>query len=207
MKKVDMFKADRQMAVRVAEYMRTKVWGITLKTRLKKELASYEEQLKIIADPEQRVMTAEEAEGFRRRVEARAKFAKEKFDAQMKEEARFELTDADKAFYAAYKGADTDDKIKQAIVAWAKVYDLDLTGTDLLAELFRAISGARKLGASAIIRSEATKFTDDKRTKNDVLSILYGRMAEKMLEAGTLKPQAIPEDIREYYAPKSRKNK
>lgn len=204
-KKVDMFQASKEMGTRVSEFMRTQVWGITLRTRLRKEVEGLEakignlETLKgsILDDGDKLKVLAEQ---YQSEIEEK----KEKVAQQIEDEATFTFTKADNEFFSAYKKADSRSGVGEAIKGWTETYNLKLDDTDFLEVLVEAISGSSRLGASGIIRSGATKFTKDKRSKKDVLIVLYGKLAEKMLAVGTLKPEQIPEDIRKAYAPKKK---
>ena len=199
MKKTDLFAANKDMSSRVADYMRIKVWNVTIKARLEKA----------IKDGEQRIETLEGLAHDTGKdyseaiadVEKVVEDAKANYKKLVEEGEKFELTENDKEFYANYK-KDTVAK-EAAIVKWFKKYGLDLKADeDLVVDLADAISGARKLSGRGIVRANAEKFTDNVRTKNDVMTVFYGRLSERMLEAGTLKPEAIPEDVRAFYAPK-----
>lgn len=202
-KNVDLFQADRKMAERVADYMQKKVWGITLKVYLKKEVEKLENSIKGLENCRGSIVgtNVDDAIGQLRNKIAEAQ---EKTAKQIKEEARFEWTDADNAFFKAYKSADTQAQIYTALEKWFATYHLEVANTKLEESIVDAIRGERNATSRTIIRSGAEKFTEQKRTKNDVLKLLYGKLAERMLQAGTLKPASIPEEIREFYAPKKR---
>ena len=205
-KKVNMFQADKEFSARVNEFMRCKVWNITLKTRMRKEVEGLEVKIQnveslrgSIIDDGDKIDQMKAA--YREEIAATEK----KYQEQLEQEAKFDYTDADRLFYKAYSAAkDTADVLK-ALQEFCGTYGLTITDTNFEQELLDIIGGGARLGASAIIRSKATKFTKDKRSKVDVLTLLYGRIAEKMLEAGTLKPQDIPADIAKAYAKKSSK--
>lgn len=198
MKRTDLFAASREMATRVGDYMRIKVWNVTIKTRLDKALKDGKARIETLEGLAQD--TGKDYEEAIADIKEVMDQAKAKYDELVKDGEKFELTENDKEFYANYK-SDMDNKA--AIVKWFKKYELEVTADDeLVVDLANAISGARKLNNRGIVRANAEKFTDNVRTKNDVLTVFYGRLSERMLEAGTLKPEAIPEDVRAYYAPK-----
>lgn len=198
-KKVNLFDANKTMSERVSAFMRVKVWGITLKARLEKALRDGEariEAFESLAKDTGKDYT-EVIEDAKQVVED----AKAKYKAAVKDAEKFEFTKADNDFYKAYK----DGKLEAGIIAWFKKYGLEVDGdTNLVQTEVEALKGARKLGGRAIVRANAEKFTDDTRTKNDILTVFYGKLAEAMLEAGTLKAEQIPEDVREFYAPKKK---
>lgn len=207
MKKTDLFKADKAMSERVAEFMRTKVWGITLKARFKKEteetLASIEGLKKLDGS-----VLADKGKESIEALENHLVELEEKVSKQLKEEAKFDYVDNDKTFYKSYKDAENDEEVINAIIGWFATYNLTVTkDNDIVISIFDAISGKKRASASAIIRSNATKFVENKRTKTDVIGLLYGTLSERMLEVGTLKPTAIQDDVREFYAPKKKSNK
>lgn len=207
MKKTDLFKADKAMSERVAEFMRTKVWGITLKARCKAEIEKAEASIEglknlggsVLADKGKDSITA---------LEAHIVELQNKLSEQLKEEATFDLTENDKTFYKSYKDAESEDVVVGAIITWFGAYNLTVAkDNDIVVSILDAISGKKRASARVIIRSNATKFVEEKRTKTDVIGLLYGTLAERMLEVGTLKPTAIQEDVREFYAPKKKESK
>lgn len=200
-KKVDMFKADRAMADRVAEFMTMKVWGITLKVRLNKDIKKLEDSIQGLENC-RGSMVGVDVDVAIARNRALIDDKRKKYEEQVKNEALFAWTDADNAFFKAYRNAETMAQVYTALEKWFEVYHLDVAQTNLEDDIINAIRGGRNATARQIINSGATRFTTDKRAKNDVLKLIYGKLSEKMLEVGTLKPATIPEDVREYYAPK-----
>lgn len=207
MKKTDLFKANREMSTRVAEFMRTKVWGITLKARCQKEVKEAQTSIEGLKKLNGSIL-AEEGKKSILALEARITELNDALAKQLEEEAKFEYTQNDKDFYTAYKNATDITGVAHAIIDWFKVYGLEVTGdNDIVISIMDAISGKKKASAKVVINSGATKFVDEKRTKGDVLGLLYGTLAERMLEVGTLKPVEIQSDVREFYAPKQKKEK
>lgn len=206
MKKVDMFAADKAMAERVADYMNKKVWGITLRKRLSLDIKKLEDSIHGLENCRGSIIGTNVDEAIAN-IRTKIDDKKKKVADQIKEEARFEWCKADDAFYKAYKSAETKAQIYTAIEKWFAEYHLNVAQTDFEFALMDAIGGERNATTTQIIRSGATQFTVEKRTKNDILRIFYGKLSEKMLEVGTLKPAVIPEDIREAYAPKKRAKK
>ena len=207
MKKTDLFMADRKMSERVADFMRTKVWGITLKARFKKEEEEILASINGLKKLEGSVLAEKSAESIVA-LEKKLVELSEKLTKQLEEEAKFDFTDNDKAFYKGYKSATTDEEVANSVIGWFKTYNLEVTSeNDIVISICDAISGKKRASASTIIRSGATKFTDDKRSKGDVIGLLYGVLSERMLEVGTLKATEIQEDVREFYAPKKKAKK
>lgn len=202
---VDLFKADRSMAERVADFMSKKVWGIALTTRYKKDIADCESAISGLEKCKGSIL-AESADADIEAIHKTMSDLKVKLDKQKEEEAFFEYSKEDTAMYNGYKKATTVAQIHTAIEAWFRVYGLEVCGSMLINEIVSAVSGERFATNRTIVNSGATVFTG-KRSKSDFLKVFYGKLSEKMLEAGTLKATAIPEDIREYYAPKKKEGK
>ena len=203
-KKVDFFKADKEMAERVAQFMRVKVWNVTLKARLEKTVKDCEQKIENLEElaPSTGKDYTEDIAIMNGLIEQSKKDYKKALD----DAEKFEYTENDKTFYKLY--ADSDKDTMQAIIHWFSKYNLEVDeDTNIVLDIFSAISGARRLGGRQIVRAKAEKFTDDVRTKTDVLTIFYGRLAEAMMQAGTLKASEIPEDVRDFYAPKKNKKK
>lgn len=205
-KKIDLFKADKAMSERVSKFMNAKVWGIVYRKRAEQDIKAFEGSIEAKKRFEGSVLWEEKEEEIKK-LEQDIADTKEALKKNLEENATFEYTEADNTLYNSYKSAETDEAVVDAVVAWFKGYNLEVTGTEFLADIIHAISGERKAGASTIIKSGATQFTIAKRAKNDILCVFYGKLSEKMLEAGTLKATEIPEDIREMYAPKKKEQK
>ena len=207
MKKTDLFVAKREMSERVAEFMRTRVWGITLKARCKKQI---DELICAINGMEKLRGSVlwDETEKAIAELNSQIVEHEEKLAKQLEEEAKFSYTQNDKTFYDAYKEAKEGEGVATAICNWFAEYELTVTGeNDIVASIMDAISGKRKASATTVIRSGAERFVEDKRSKGEVLGLLYGVLAERMLEVGTLKPTAIQDDVKEFYAPKQKAKK
>lgn len=204
--KVDLFKADKAMAERVSKFMNAKVWGIVFRKRAEQDIKAFEGSIEAKKRLEGSALW-EKAQAEIASLEQDIANTEEALKKNLEENATFDYTEADNTFYNSYKSAETDAAVIEAVETWFKGYKLEVAGTDFLADIIHAISGERKAGASTIIKSGATQFTIAKRAKNDILCVFYGKLSEKMLEAGTLKATEIPEDIREMYAPKKKEKK
>lgn len=193
-KKVDMFKASKEMSERVAQYMRVKVSGAILQTRYKREVSEWEEKIENAPRLLAGSIFEKNLPEIVAEYEAKKAEIKAKYDKLREEEEKFTLCDADNEFYKLYK----DGKVKEGLIAWGKAWGLELEDTDFLGVLSYGIAGVRQNTAKGIITSGATEFTK-LRTKGDVLKTIYALFAEKMLMVGTLKAHQLPEDVVEYY--------
>lgn len=205
MGKVDLFAADKAMSTRVADFMRIKVWNITLKARLEKAKADAEIRLEncealkgqTTKDPAMYDAMIEDIIAIRDKAQA-------DYDAAVKDGEKFAYTEQDKALYKAYK----DGKTVDGLVEWFGFYGLEVDAeTGLVQTLVNAFGGSKALSGRGVVRSNAEQFTKDLRGRDDILKVFYGKLAEAMMKAGTLKPEAIPEDVRDYYAPKKANKK
>ena len=205
-KKIDLFKADKAMSERVSKFMNAKVWGIVYRKYAEQDIKAFEGSIEAKKRFEGSVLW-EEKQAEIKKLEQDIEDTKAALKKNLEENATFDYTEADNTFYNSYKSAETDAAVVEAVEKWFKGYNLEVAGTEFLADIIHAIAGERKAGASTIIKSGATQFTIAKRAKNDILCVFYGKLSEKMLEAGTLKATEIPEDIREMYAPKKKEQK
>lgn len=218
--KVDLFQADKAMSERVSKFMNAKVWGIVYRKRAEQDIKSFEGSIEAKKRLEGSILW-EEKQAEIAKLEQDIADTKEALKKNLEENATFDYTEADNAFYKAYKDAEDVGTIYEAIITWFKGYGLELTvesmielenngkkvNTSLVDYIYAAIAGERKATASVIIKSGATQFTIAKRVKNDVLCVFYGKLSEVMLQKGTLKATEIPADIREMYAPQKKEKK
>lgn len=203
----DMFKFDRAFSERITEFMRCKVWGITLRKRWSLEKKQLEAAIDGLRNCEGSIVGDVDADI--QAIEAKIAKRQQVITDQLKDEASFSWNDTDNVFYKAYKNAVDWTEVIDGMLDFCVSYGIERNeiGKDIVNDVLATISGGRKASATAIIRSDAKVFTNDKRTKTDVLSLMYGRFAEHCIKAGTIKPADIPEDIREAYAPKKKGNK
>lgn len=198
--KGNLFKADRSMAFRVADYIRVKIYGVVWQTRMKKDIVETEQKKQTALEMLNDTVFHDYAEDVIKKYDVILAEKKAMYQQKLEENEKFNYTVEDLAVYETYKkGGD----MQQALITWFKAYKFDVTDTQLLDDLLDAISGKRQATNRTIVRSGATQFTDI-RSKNDVLRTLYSELATKMIEAGTLKPSWLPSDIVEYYAPKKK---
>lgn len=198
-KKIDMFKASKEMSVRVADFMRVRVYGATLQTRYKKEMSEIEEKIEKTPELLKGSIFADKIDEVISGLVLQKEEISAKYKALREEAEKFVFTDADNAFYKEYKSGN----VKEGLLAWGKAYNLDLADTDFLGVLTVGISGLKNANARTIVTSGAKEFTSI-RKKGDILKVMYGLLAEKMLAVGTLKPESIPEDVVAYYKKKSK---
>ena len=193
-KKVDMFKASKEMSTRVADFMRVQVYNATLQTRYKRDMKAMDEKIEKTPDILKGSIFADDLDNIIAGLVAEKEEIAEKYQKLREEAEKFEFTKADNEFYKEYKNGN----VKAGLIAWGKEYGLELEDTDFLGVLAYGISGVKTGNARTIIKSEGKEFTQT-RNKGDILKVMYGLLSEKMLMVGTLKPETIPEDVRHYY--------
>lgn len=200
MNKVDFYSADKAMSLRVADFMRVRVYGATLQTRYKRDMADIDKKIEDTPRLLEGSIFANKIDEVIAELVAKKDEIKEKYDELRANAEKFVFTDADNEFYKNYKNGN----ITNGIIAWGKCYNIDFTNTVQLKQLEEAISGKKNANARTIITSGATQFTSA-RNKGDILKVMYGVLAEDMLKAGTLKPEALEADVVDFYATKKRK--
>lgn len=207
-KKVNWYSASKDLAARVVEFGDAKLWGIIHRSQCKAKIAGLEVKIENLQELKGSMLDVDgridaQISEYQEQIEQAQAYC----DEQIEKDAKFSYTANDTTMYKAYKNAESDKDIKDAITAWLKYYGVDAVDTKDLAMLTEAISGARRLGAGAIVRAKGKQFTSDKRTKNDVLGILYGKMTELLVAAGTVKLVSIPKDVQAMYVKTKKNNK
>ena len=207
-KKVNWYSASKDLAARVVEFGDAKLWGIIHRSQCKAKIAGLEVKIGNLQELKGSMLDVDgileaQIKEYQEQIEQAQAYC----DEQMEKDAKFSYTANDTAMYKAYKSAKSKKDIKDAITAWLKYYGVNAVNTKDLTMLTEAISGARRLGAGAIVRSKGKQFTSDKRTKNDVLGILYGKMTELLVAAGTVKLVSIPKDVQAMYVKTKKNNK
>ena len=189
----------KALSERVAEFMTTKVWAYTLTDRYnteKKDIEKAIESTNKLRGSIHENTIEETLKGY----EAKLVELEEKLEKEEEEKARFKFTDADNKFYNAYKKATTNAQIHSALVAWFATFEVDASvDPRFINDLMATFSGKAKGTKSTVFKSEGTKFNREKRTKTDVLVILYGELAEIMIAKNLIRPAQIPEDMHEKY--------
>lgn len=209
MRKANLFNAEKRMSERVENFMYCNVWKTVINTRYKAESDKIQAKLLFQFDAFAKA-TNNERDSIQEKINVLQKeltTLADKKKEQLERETTFEYTQNDNNFYGMYKAAENTLEIRKAIRQWFAAYALvDIEGTTLENDILEAIKGEKAANGRTIIKSGATQFTQ-KRSKSDVLKVFYGKLAEHMLAAGTLKAQEIPEDVRMAHAKKGKKSK
>lgn len=190
---------NKALSERVAEFMTTKVWAYTLSDRYnaeKKDILKAIESTKKLKGSVLESTLEETIKGY----ETKLADLESKLKKEQAEKARFQFSDADNKFYNAYKKATTHAQIYSALVEWFATFGVDASvDSTFINNLLNSFSGKAKGTKSTVFKSDATVFNREKRTKTDVLVIIYGELAEIMIAKNCIRPVQIPEDMREKY--------
>lgn len=202
MKKVDFFQADKTMSTRVSYFMKVRISDVTRQTRYKKEIKDIEQKIENAPEDLKGSILADRIDELIEELINKKEVIKEEYKKLREEAEKFSFNEADNAFYKAYKNGN----VEEGLTEWANYYNFNITDTTLLQELKMVVSGVRVATNKTIIKSGAKTFTQA-RSKQDVLKTLYSVLCEKMIEAGTIKPEQLPDDIVNFYSKKGgRKN-
>lgn len=210
MKKANLFNAEKRMSERVENFMYCIIWKEVINKRYKIERDKLEAKITFQFDLFAKAQTNEERELAQNNINALqeelATLMNKKKD-QIEREATFTWTQNDNNLYNMYMIAEDTLGIRKAIRQWFAAYALvNIEGTTLENDILDSIKGKVSASGRNIIKSGGTQFTQ-KRKKNDILKTFYGKLAEHMLNAGTLKAQEIPDDIKNAYAKQGKKFK
>lgn len=107
-----------------------------------------------------------------------------------KDKMRFNLNDADKAFWSQWDKASSYEGCECAVINWCNHYGLDVAGTFTLIDIMFAISGMRPNGNAVQILMTGAWIKG--RTKTDVIRTLYAYFTQEYYDLGWVKP-VIPE--------------
>lgn len=122
---------------------------------------------------------------------------------QLKKDATFTLTKADRGFKKALHGLHCDDdKIALAVVEWFDQYSVDVRSSYLLKDILRAIGGKESFGELVSTDGRNAVVVDETRALNMLYWVAFGACVEK----GAIKAATLPDIIREKYTPKPKKS-
>lgn len=206
-RKIDMFTATKALSDRVADFINKKAEYKNIQVKYDNEIADAESAIRGLDNCRGSILPdVDDIDTQIQTIEAHIATLKEDKAKFLKAE-RFEWNDADRAMFKGYQNAESDDDILEAINVWCESWELQSRGTDFVAHLCEITGGCamrRKNTDRAWVNSGCTEFNRNGRTRTDILTTIYGELAEKMIEVGTLKPVMVNELVREKYAPKKK---
>lgn len=192
MKNVDLFKADKTMSTRVEEYVKCRILRKAIMKEYNDRISAIDTSIENLAKLEGSILAGTIDTQKAQFMAAREQLITER-DEQIKKEAVFEYTQADKDFKKALKGlAVNDDAIANAVVGWFNNYGLDVSDSELLAHIIAAIGG--KEDYHKLVDTEGLDGVSV--DNNRALSMLYWVAFKHMATAGTIKPAQIPDIIK-----------
>ena len=192
MYKINLFNADREMSNRVVEFMEKNVWSIAERRRVKDEIATLQKKHEGL---KKALASSLKEDVFKEMLDCEAKISA--LDSKLAEDLKgnkFEYSEADKALYKGYR----EGNLVFALRDWFKQYNLTVAESNLEKDLRDALGGKMPAGAGIIVQSCGSIWSAD-RTRSNFYKVFYGVLAEKMINAGTIKAVAIPENLREAY--------
>ena len=210
--KANMFKADREMAVRVADFATFYISRITDSRRHANLIKSIDGTIKGLnnslgsaLDKDAALAAIEGELALKDAENARYKKACEDRAKWVWAEEDVELYKAISAYNSSMNpSTEQTEAVQKAVIAWFKAWGLTTDkDTNLVKDIVRATGGLRMASGKTVVNSGAETWTAS-RTKADVLKVAYAVTLQYMIKAGTVKPAAIPDDIREAFAPKKK---
>ena len=211
-KKINMFKADRAMAARVEDFATLYISKITDSKRHSSLIKSIDGTIKGLnnslgsaLDKETAVTAVEAQIALKDAENARYKKACEDRAKWVWAEEDVELYKAISAYNSSMNpSAEQTETVENAVIAWFSAWGLETDkNTNIIKDIVRATGGLKIATSRVIVNSGAETWTSA-RTKADVLKVAYAVTLQYMIKAGTVKPAAIPDDIREAFAPKKK---
>lgn len=192
MRKVDLFKADKTMSGRVEEYVKCRILRKAIMTEYNDKIKAIDEAMSNLEKLRGSVLEDKIEPQKAEYLVAREDLVNKR-DEQIKKEAVFEFTQADKDFKKALKGlAVNDGAIAEATVAWFNNYGLDISESELLADIISAIGGKEDFHKLVDTEGLDGLSVDNNRA----LSMLYWVAFRHMATVGTIKAAQIPEIIK-----------
>lgn len=209
--KADWFKADRKLAENVSDFMMRTLWFAEVRiereniiNKLEKEISGLK-SLKgsIIWDNAKTPAIILQKEEELAQTEIDLDEWIKKAGVRWKASDFGGLTDFQKAYKKAW-GAGTD--LSKPVIDFFKLYKIDLTDTEDLTILVDAIRGDGMATMKTTVKSEGTIWTDARR---DASKVMIRKLAEILIEKGTVKPAKVAPELKEKYTTtkKNKKNK
>lgn len=204
-KRVDVYSANKDFTARIAEFLDVQVWGITLAARYNAKIKSYEAVLADKSKPDRVYLNDEVKKATIEGAQKDLDDVKAEYKKLRDEKAKFVFTKGDNEFKKAYKAAESGSEVREAIRTWADAYNLKVANTDLEARIMQAISGKDKNTSRGKVNTGRCNM--EKRKEGMALQLMYGEVADYMVEKGLTIPMQFDEDIKAKYAPKKKSAK
>ena len=196
---VDFFCADRTMSTDVSTFMFCVVRRKEVEETYKKKIEEYKTS---ISNYDNLVGSVFEKDIPALKDTAYAEIAKleAERDKILDEEATFKATnsDKDKAFKKALNKGLATDELAEEVAKWFDNYGIDVRNTYFLDEVLETFGS--KVSIQTLVRTDGKKAM--KLDSANALKNMYGVAYEHMVSVGTIKATAIPELLRDKYAPK-----
>lgn len=222
--KVDMFKANKSMAIRVRDFAVRKLWKKTIEAMFTDCAEVYESRIdsmkNLLVMPDYKARAEKEIAHY----EASIAVLEEAKQEQIREEAKFDFTPADKLLYREWCEATTDALAYKAILKWFASFDDDthhfakyLTetpdGIKLLKMLDTAMGGETDKTPTELFKElqkagthEVTELSK-LRGQTAVLRAFYAKLFDFMMFKGTISKVVYPEYLWDFLTKKQEEAK
>lgn len=204
-RRVDVYgAATAEFRARVAEFLDVQVWAITLFARYNARIKNYEGVLADKSNPNRVYINPEDKELAIKRAQEDLDSVKAEYKKIRDEKAKFVFSKEDNQFKKDFKAAKTGSEVREAIRTWCASFNLQVANTDLEARIMQAIAGKDVNTSRAKVNTG--KCNADSRREGVALKLLYGEVADYMVEKGVTIPMQFEDDIKAKYAPKVKKS-
>lgn len=184
MKKVNLFQADKSFSGNVAEFMIKTLWrkeySLELNEAIEKELCSIRGLDNCRGSA---IMTDEQIDAAIAEKNAMIERYKSAYDTVVSEWTRFKPHEAVKNAYKYYKDGETED----GFVAMFKAFGVEVSAdTNIVVDLCNAVAGdSSRDNVGQVCKTGGWAVT--LRTQPEFVKIVYRRLADWMLDAGTIR--------------------
>ena len=198
---VDLF--NLSMTTRINEYAQCRILRKKIGLEYADRIAAVKASVEGLAKLEGSALWNESVKDEIEKKQAEILRLEDERKEQLKKDATFTLTKADRGFKKALHGLHCDDdKVALAVVEWFDQYSVDVRSSYLLKDILRAIGGKESFGELVSTDGRNAVVVDETRALNMLYWVTFGACVEK----GAIKAAVLPEIIREKYAPKPKKS-
>lgn len=204
-RRVDVFGMSADMRTRVAKFIECKVNGAELARKYTALIKSYESVLADKKSPDRVYINDDERvvaiNGAQKDLDDTVAEYKRLRDTM----AKFDLSDYDKEFKKTWKHAVSGSGRRDAIRTWALAMNLNIARSDLEDRIMGALAGKDKNSIREFVVKG--RCNTDARKEGVALQLMYGEVADYMVEKGLTLPIEFSDELKAKYAPKKKSNK
>lgn len=188
MSKINFFSASRNFSDEVADFMFKSVWRSEYKLELEEAISK---ELSAIAGLENckgsAIMTEEQVNSAIEERNAFIETYKDAYENVVKDWTRITYSAPAKTLYKGYKSATSEEAVADAFKEFLKAYGLEVEAdNEFVVELCSAVSGdSGRTNIKQVVQTG--KWAVSKRSQSEFLKIVYRRLADAMISAGTIR--------------------